>query len=232
MNDDLYYYNKFSGADIEADCDNGVIEKLSFSCVSTQTGTPTPTTPIPILSSGDEGSCNVSVNGVVTSIDYPDGYVGGSLPNGVFDTDEYMKLGKVVLNGSESGWTLLISGCVKLPSFLNGYDDDDYAIHSILCSHLTSQTQHALFANTAKGIAILGAPTNALYIRISDSITTLAQAKTWLASNPTTVYYQLATPTAITLDIPQIELYEGINYITTTNAVKPSLEIEAWANRK
>lgn len=59
---------------------------------------PSPDYPNPILSTGDGGLLNItSSNGVDTNnypIILPEGYVGGSLPNGVKDTVEYVKGGK------------------------------------------------------------------------------------------------------------------------------------------
>ena len=43
-----------------------------------------------------------------------------------------------------------------------------------------------------------------------------------------TIIYELATPVDITITKPPVSTYEGINYITTTNDIKPSLTIEAW----
>ena len=66
-----------------------------------------------------------------------------------------------------------------------------------------------------------------IYIESCSSYT-VAQFQAWLASNPITVYYELATPETITITKPPVSTYEGINYITTTNNVKPTLTIEAW----
>lgn len=157
-------------------------------------------------------------NTVVTPITLPTGYVGGSLPNGVFDTDEEMKLGKLVLNGSESFQdTSIRTDTIRTLLPLNGVD------YSSMCTHLIRLT-------TVYNSDLVGHYLEANYLIFSfpKSIVgnTLASLKTWLSTNNVTVYYQLATPTPITLTKPQIELSEGINYITTTNDVKADLTVE------
>ena len=101
-----YTYNRLSGTDIVVnESMRGVVEKLNWTCASTQEANPTPDAPKPIYSSGDGGKIVISNNGNTTDITTPVGYIGGSLPNGVADTDTQKKIGKVVLNGSEA-WTI------------------------------------------------------------------------------------------------------------------------------
>lgn len=52
----------------------------------------------------------------------------------------------------------------------------------------------------------------------------LATFKAWLAANPTTVYYKLATPTTTSLGtIPSLALRHGIKHVTVTNAVASTI---------
>lgn len=107
-------YKLATGTDIaltDSKRDIGRISGVEFASV--QNGIPTPDSPIPILNTGDGGILNItSSNGTVTDtypINLPDGFVGGSLPNGVHDTYELIggewkfvqRVGKVVFNGSE-----------------------------------------------------------------------------------------------------------------------------------
>lgn len=176
-------------------------------------------------------------NGSITSIDYPDGYVGGSLPNGVADTDTEMKIGKVVLNGGLSftdlqtytnvykmqvnGWGLnknmYYVSTDRIVGIAKGVDGDYIITHN---SSL-DQRQVSVYQN------------NYLYVNVEktkidamEGATTSDKFKTYLNQYPITIYYQLATPVDITLTKPQIPLPEGSVTITTTNAVKADLTVE------
>lgn len=188
---------------------------------------PTPEYPKPIYSSGDGGKITVrSGNGTSSSdvdITLPSGYVGGSLPNGVADTATQQKIGKVVLNGSEN-WSVQVATeySINKSNFPNcgvGYNQHT----KFMCSHfkVVSNAGAVPITNCRVG-------TNFFNFNYDNGVGGVDNFKTWLASNPITLYYELATPVDITLDIPQIETYEGINTITTTNQVKPNLTIEAW----
>lgn len=63
---------------------------------------------------------------------------------------------------------------------------------------------------------------NNLYFKLSDSITTIEDAKTYLTSNPITVVYELATPTteqSTPFQDPQICDPDGTEEYVTSNGV-------------
>ena len=58
------------------------------------------------------------------------------------------------------------------------------------------------------------------------------EANTFLSENPVTVYYELAEPQTISLNGSyDIELFNGINNITTNDESQPSLEITLKNNK-
>lgn len=72
------------------------------------------------------------------------------------------------------------------------------------------------------------------YISAPDSsVTTEAQFKTWLAANPTTVYYALATPTTTEITnealveeldaLLDLQMYQGINNVTSSSVNLPAI---------
>lgn len=177
-----------------------------------------------------------------TGVDYPItlpvGYLGASLPNGVKDTATMKNVGKIVLNGSESGWGV-------------GYNTDTITttvFEIFISTARTYQNSTTIPCMCDKLLPVIPnrwvevieritqMSTNKFSIRInrsrlvgySDSLTAeqkIALLKTYLASNNVTVYYELATPVPITLTLPKIATYQDYTAITTTNAVKPNLTL-------
>ena len=178
--------------------------------------------------------------GSVVPIPLPPDF-GRGLPNLVGDTDLLKKVGKVVLNGSEA-WTSVAQSSANtdyyycytplldtlasgsLSNNLKLLCDKLYAVVELLTGNVVSQ----------ESIAIVGTSNKLRIMILKSRVDSMAGAtladkfKAWLSTNNVTVYYELATPVDITITKPQIPTYDGINYITTTNNVKPSLTIEAW----
>jgi len=82
-------------------------------------------------------------------------------------------------------------------------------------------------AYNATGDAIIIAGEGLMYLSILKSrLTTIDVAgfKAWLALNPVTLIYQLATPVPITPVLPNIQTYENYMVLTSTNYPKANLE--------
>lgn len=173
--------------------------------------------------------------GNTPSITLPPGYIGGSLPNLVADTDLLKKVGKVVLNGSESwGISAVLTNVITFR--YNGIMSVRKHINNDTINYMCTNFQSQIPNNWNTDIEGQNFMSNSqLVIRILKSrLTTqdVAGFKTWLASNNVTVYYELATPVDVSITIPSILTYEGANTITTTNNVKPTLTARFWANKK
>jgi len=141
--------------------------------------------------------------------------------------------GKVVLNGSETwtGWQQS-GGFYRANTILDGsyvFTDDARHPTRVQSSHFTSSTTNNY------GIVFQYRAETLFYPQ--SGITSLADFKTWLASNPTTVYYVLATPT--TTEITNEEVLEGLeaigdatlyvganNIYTDTPSALPTLEVD------
>lgn len=126
-----------------------------------------------------------------------------SLPNGVCDeiTADGMlirRVGKVIFDGSEA-WTLIASDAI-LPNFLvlstsslkgKKKDGIKYPLISdkfVLSNQNYSNTQEAISNVTTNGLIYITVRKDKL---ITEDATGF---KSWLAANPTTVYYELETP--------------------------------------
>lgn len=141
------------------------------------------------------------------------------------DGDEWKvhkEVGKVVLDGSEA-WTKgnNANGLAYFYTIRTGKATGNDIISNIFSVIPTWTVQSNIDAINGSG------GNSAINIMLSDaSITSVNDFKTWLASNPTTVYYALATPTdtAITnqtlIDqlnaITSASLYTGVNNIMLT----------------
>ena len=146
------------------------------------------------------------------------------------------QVGKVVLDGSETGW-MIPAGGNQLFRMNNGTFHDGTGLtadNGALCDNfvyfanklgnITGNLPDLKFAFTQ------GSPNiNFRY----DDIADLTAWKTWLASNPVTVYYALATPTTTEITdstlLEQLEhiyqLYGGLNNISIVGAGNGSIEI-------
>ena len=112
------------------------------------------------------------------------------------------KIGKVVLNGSESGWNstggnayVTIEGSIKNTALSN------YFIYS----SSASTYGEIKWSNSQPWLIFYGTTTQH---------GSLANFKTWLSTHNTNVYYVLATSETITLPNANIPLFDGINHIT------------------
>ena len=140
------------------------------------------------------------------------------------------QVGKVVLDGTETGWGWADTARYTITTANIG-------AREAISDHFTyvNYTGHASTASPSFDIS-----SNLASIGFHDKdITSLNNFKTWLASNPTIVYYALATPTTTEITnealIAQLEalgassLYLGLNNIgTETLNAMPTLKIEYY----
>ena len=126
------------------------------------------------------------------------------------------RIGKVVLDGSENWTKSSIDGLTRFASQeING------AINSPNRSIMLSN----YFKYISSGNVIGGGfiYNQQFFAYPNQDIKTVADFKTWLASNNVEVYYILAEPYEVQLDITKIPLFEGINNVKVTTNLDPSL---------
>jgi hypothetical protein len=147
------------------------------------------------------------------------------------------QVGKVVLDGTENwvtwGASLTNTFSAKLASISPAVKDSgSYATGLLLSDYWTEQSNNTLYNTDTQAIATTS---NSFYVRINKSLlgsSDIAGLKTWLASNPTAVYYALATPTTTEITdselIEQLDallakhtLYGGVNNIFLVPAAAP-----------
>ena len=129
------------------------------------------------------------------------------------------QVGKVVLDGTETGWGWADTARYTITTANIG-------AREAISDHFTyvNYTGHASTASPSFDIS-----SNLASIGFHDKdITSLNNFKTWLASNPTIVYYALATPTTTEItnealiaqleELLNAELYTGQNNISVTSA--------------
>lgn len=171
----------------------------------------------------------------------------GSYQDRIFKADSkwYIekKVGKVVLNGTQNiGTTTYASLYFVYTSQFSGMQYQAGAgLSDYFVYNTNSMTDNTQANNTLQDNQMAlrgGTSTDRLYIKASQFADATA-FKTWLSSNPTTVYYALATPTTTEITnealIAQLEalgassLYVGVNNIgTETLNAMPTLKIEYY----
>lgn len=142
-----------------------------------------------------------------------------SLPNGVCDEivdgRVIRRVGKVVFDGSEKDWA-----CEDNPGYLRWIkplynSKKESTRRPITSDKFTTEYTQSL---QLKGIGFTFG--ERIYLYPNSSITVLSEWLNWLKINPTTVYYELETPTTEQLPLIYLKSYTGGTYISTTNNIK------------
>ena len=168
-------------------------------------------------------------------INIPSAYPMGSLPNGVRNelvaTDSgYFKYvqrkERVVFDGSEDEVVNYATGTYLYfdITLTGGKHNTTDTLQTILCDRFkTVSWVNRLQLGTYDNCMFPAFDINKLRLRF-DSITSVAELRIWLASNPVTVDYELATPIETMTTIPcNMTSYKGITNIITTANPQPIL---------
>lgn len=151
------------------------------------------------------------------------------LPNGVIDTIEKAvdtryknRIGKVVFDGSaDEGWAYESTNKRYRTSPIPNAVKSDKTHSLAICSHFELLAAGET-ANAKTGFTIV--ETGVLYLYKNGE--SLADFKTWLAANPITVWYELATPTETVIPDITLDTYKG----TTTISSNATPQVNITAN--
>lgn len=132
------------------------------------------------------------------------------LPNGVKDTIENgvvtRRVGEITYDGSgDESWNF--DTTYKYAAIdINGVTGYNIAVKNILCDKLYVINSNGSISDSANVIRYGSSNNNnkVLYVRIDDTITSVSGFKTWLQSNPITVWYELAAPTTEQITLPTL----------------------------
>lgn len=138
------------------------------------------------------------------------------------------KIGKVVLNGSESGWEYYSSSTrpFKSPNLNIALPENQSVIPALLSNYFISSP----WSQVSSGKYDMSMNDSEKKLRFKDTdINSLEDFKTWLSTHNTTVYYVLDEPTLINLhQTVDVDLSDGYNYIT--NSEDMNMEIKYIKN--
>ena len=164
-----------------------------------------------------------------------------SLPNEVGDTIEQrndgvylvQRVGKYTFTGNED----LKSSNSSPNNYLQFYDVPNIKKFnsSLMCDTLIVRKDVAddkISATTTNDGIMSCGNANEIRIRIKGLETDVNGSKNWFKQNRTTVYYELKSPVETKLDIQNLDLevYKGTTYITTDNAIQPTLSFKVPSN--
>lgn len=132
------------------------------------------------------------------------------LPNGVKDTIENgvvtRRVGEITFDGSsDESWNF--DTTYKYAAIgINGVTGYNIGVKNILCDKLYVLNSNGSISVSTNVIRYGSSDNNnkILYVRIDDTITSVSEFKTWLQSNPITVWYELATPTTEQITLPAL----------------------------
>ncbi len=146
-----------------------------------------------------------------------------SLPNGTKDTIEadgiHRRVGTAILDGSDDENWQMISGYEN--TFYKMFNDAK-KLFLALCSHYKF-TYKSLANLDVNEITTNGGGGFALWVKSTQ--TTLEDFKAELSQSPMQVDYELAEPTVEPFELPKMPSLKGATNITTTNEIKPVLDV-------
>lgn len=223
------------------DSTNGKLKGLRIYGKTTQNGTPSPASPVPLESVGDDGNVTVFVgksqtdsNPQTATFDTPNGLHGYRVASGGNYTDKtgqmwrcdeidgargvrVQRTGIYVFDGSDDEkWkieahrreTTLLNSKIK-PS-------DVETAANIICSALPTKTAEETYFKTM-GISVNSSGSIHCYVD-AYSTSDVSPWKSYLAENPMTVIYELATPIETPMAAEELAQYAALhtNYLNTT----------------
>ena len=166
-----------------------------------------------------------------------------SLPNGICDTIEQRKDGVYLVQKIDK-YDIKENDEIKIDSPPNQNNTIAFSINvkakniktsgNNICNNFNRFTSGDLYWNSDKE-GILNSSNSQFKFRILKSkLSTqdVAGIKAWLKANLTTVCYETATPVETKLDINNLDLevYKDITYVTTDNAIQPTLSFKVPSN--
>lgn len=189
--------------------------------ISSQAETPTPTSPIDILS---VDNVNVIVNGNENQIPLLHSLHG--LPNGVCDVRSYGKntqnISRRTIDANTGIWHIVeVRENTTLFYVREVFDDMTTTLNNvnILCSHFPAKQ---IFSIDEIGVYTHGNEYKMIYFSVPNSIgTTIEDIKTWFSNNQVTVQYEMDEP-IITETDDAITFLSGDNTVNITANLTPS----------
>lgn len=150
------------------------------------------------------------------------------LPNGVKDTVENgvvtRRVGEITYDGSsDESWNF--DTTYKYAAInINGVTGYNIGVKNILCDKLYVINSNGSISDSTNIIRYGSSNNNnkILYVRIDDTITSVSEFKTWLQSNPITVWYELATPTTEQITLPTLPSWYPYTNALVGNELQPS----------
>lgn len=150
------------------------------------------------------------------------------LPNVVKDTIENgvitRRVGEITYDGSgDENWNF--DTTYKYAAIdINGVTGYNIGVKNILCDKLYVINSNGSISDSTNVIRYGSSNNNnkVLYVRIDDTITSVSEFKTWLQSNPITVWYELATPTTEQITLPTLPSWYPYTNALVGTELQPS----------
>jgi len=229
----------FSGqSPLSVDCDYNVPpDALTVDGKCVQTGTPSPDSPAPIRTiTGDVGITGADGASSDTATVAFGSAVCASLPDGTHDSYDAVtgvitkRIRKAVFDGSvdESIFEYALHPVNGWGKFILDNNGEGRIIGvergNGVCNRFVWETNFNYASDgTSSGNTIEFTSSIHSLIVTTNAVTTLAAFKLWLAANPVTVYYKLATPTTVQLTPHLPVVRTGIKTLSIGADVAPTI---------
>ena len=151
----------------------------------------------------------------------------------VNDTRFKNRIGRVVFDGSaDESWgkSSTYSGTDKTSFYISLPTIKTVASVSTIPNILSSHFAPINSSAASVGKIFMANNSANVYFAVNATIADITAFKTWLASNPVTVYYELATPTETIIPDITLDTYKGTTSITTNSNPQVTLTADYFCN--
>lgn len=148
-----------------------------------------------------------------------------ALPNGVSDTLDAVNVGEIMFDGSSDENWQASSNNVFFAAANNGTTNFNVYAINLLCDKLESISTDVAIDSMSENQIKYGNATgglNNVYLKVAN-ISTVGELRTWLQSNPITVWYQLNTPTTQDITIPTLQSFYPFTNAWCDSLVQPQI---------
>ena len=230
-----WHLASYSGTSpLTVDCDYNVPpDALTITGKCVQTGTPSPSSPAPISTiTGDMTITGADGESSDTATVAFGSAVCASLPDGTHDSYDAVtgvltkRVGKVVFDGSASVFTNNNQIAGQTEFFIAGISSVGFSVavsNRFLCVTSYGAAGINKFRVSESGIVPVIENSRIGVLDTDTNVVKIAAFKSWLAANPVTVYYKLATPTTVQLTPHLPVVRTGIKTLSVGADVVPTL---------
>lgn len=127
---------------------------------------------------------------------------------------------------SDENWRIITNNRFQIN--ISGIKNNGYTVPKGVCDRLKAMALNDMGTTSEWGL--ISCHDDNVYLRISESVTTVEQLRTWLSTHPLTVEYELKTPTTEEFKIPTVPSYFPYTEVSTDNELETDMTWKVLAD--